>query len=65
MAEIVNLRRARKQRRRQEFEHQATAARSRSGESKSTRKERSLQSDQLARHLDRHRLIPGADEKKP
>ena len=65
MAEIVNLRRARKQRRRQESDHQAKAARSLSGESKSARKERSLQSDQLARHLDRHRLTPGTNAKKP
>ena len=56
MAEIVNLRRARKDRRRQDSEKQAKAARSLAGKTKSARQARERQSAQLVHHLDRHRL---------
>jgi hypothetical protein len=65
LAEIVNLRRARKDRRRQESEKQAKAARSLAGETKSARQARERQSAELDHHLDRHRLArqPLKDER--
>ena len=60
MAEIVNLRRARKSQRRRQSEKQAETARNLSGESKSARLARALTAKHLTRHVDSHQLQPPA-----
>jgi hypothetical protein len=63
LAEIVNLRRARKEQRRQESERQAAAARSLAGQTKSVRKASALQNERLDQHLEGHRLTGARDER--
>ncbi|SEG08684.1 DUF4169 family protein [Bosea lathyri] len=60
MAEIVNLRRARKQRARQDAEKQAEQNRLTFGRSKAERLVTQAERDKAARILDGHRL-PGDD----
>ena len=56
MAEIVNLRRARKQRARQDAEAQAEQNRITFGRSKAERTQTQAERDKAARQLDGHRL---------
>jgi hypothetical protein len=65
LAEIVNLRRARKQRRRQESKAQATIARSLAGETKSAKIARRRAGAALTQHLDGHRLSRERREDEP
>jgi hypothetical protein len=62
MAEIVNLRRARKQRARQDAEAQAEQNRITFGRSKAERTQTQAERDKAARQLDGHRL--GDDDGK-
>lgn len=64
MAEIVNLRRARKQRERAAAEKQAEQNRISFGRSKAERRLAEAERDQAARSLDGHRLL-GADGDEP
>lgn len=65
MAEIINLRRARKQRARQDAEAQAQQNRVAFGRSKAERSLTEAERDKAARALEGHRL-PGEDgEPKP
>jgi len=63
-AEIVNLRRARKQRSRQEAEKQAEQNRISFGRSKAERNLADAERDKAARSLEGHRLPGGDDERK-
>ncbi|MET3891465.1 regulator of protease activity HflC (stomatin/prohibitin superfamily) [Bosea sp. OAE506] len=65
MAEIVNLRRARKQRARQEAEQQAQQNRIAFGRTKAERSLTEAERDKAARTLDGHRLAPPDDEPTP
>lgn len=65
MAEIVNLRRARKQRARQEAEQQAQQNRIAFGRTKAERSLTQAERDKAARILDGHRLAPPDDEPSP
>ena len=65
MAEIVNLRRARKQRARQEAEQQAQQNRIAFGRTKAERSLTQAERDKAARTLDGHRLAPPDDEPTP
>lgn len=65
MAEIVNLRRARKQRARQEAEQQAQQNRIAFGRTKAERNLTEAERDKAARTLDGHRLAPPDDEPTP
>jgi len=66
MAEIVNLRRARKQRARQEAEKQADRNRVAFGRTKAERSLTEAERDKAARTLDGHRLaVPPDDEPTP
>ena len=66
MAEIVNLRRARKQRARQEAEKQADRNRVAFGRTKAERSLTEAERDKAARTLDGHRLAgPPDDEPTP
>ena len=65
MAEIVNLRRARKQRARQEAEKQAQQNRVTFGRTKAERHLTETERDRAARTLDGHRLGQPDDEPKP
>lgn len=62
MAEIINLRRARKQKARQEAEAQAEQNRISFGRSKAERRLTEAERDKAARQLDGHRLGGGEDE---
>ncbi|HEY1944145.1 MAG TPA: DUF4169 family protein [Roseiarcus sp.] len=61
MAEIVNLRRARKGKERQRKEAEAAANRTAFGVAKSARKQARAQSDLAERALDAHRLVGRTD----
>lgn len=66
MAEIINLRRVRKQRARQEAEQQAQQNRITFGRTKAERSLTEAERDKAARTLDGHRLAsPPDDEPKP
>jgi hypothetical protein len=66
MAEIVNLRRARKQRARQEAEKQADRNRVAFGRTKAERSLTEAERDKAARTLDGHHLaVPPDDEPTP
>lgn len=66
MAEIVNLRRARKQRARQEAEQQAQQNRVAFGRTKAERSLTQAERDKAARTLEGHRLAaPPDDEPTP
>ncbi|WP_291826522.1 DUF4169 family protein [Bosea sp. (in: a-proteobacteria)] len=65
MAEIVNLRRARKQRARQEAEQQAQQNRIAFGRTKAERSLTQAERDKAARTLDGHRLASGDEEPTP
>ncbi|OYW66507.1 MAG: hypothetical protein B7Z40_11195 [Bosea sp. 12-68-7] len=65
MAEIVNLRRARKQRARQEAEQQAQQNRIAFGRTKAERSLTQAERDKAARALDGHHLAPPDDEPTP
>ncbi len=65
MAEIVNLRRARKRRARQEAEQQAQQNRIAFGRTKAERSHTEAERDKAARTLDGHRLAPPDDEPTP
>ncbi len=65
MAEIVNLRRARKQRARQEAEQQAQQNRIAFGRTKAERSLTQAERDKAARTLEGHRLAPPDDEPTP
>jgi hypothetical protein len=65
MAEIVNLRRTRKQRARQEAEQQAQQNRIAFGRTKAERSLTEAERDKAARTLDGHRLAPPDDEPTP
>jgi hypothetical protein len=62
MAEIINLRRARKQRARQESETKAEQNRISFGRTKAERSLTEAEQDKAARLLDGHRLGSGEDE---
>jgi phage protein D len=64
MAEIVNLRTARKQKARAEARAEASANAARHGQSKAERALRTAEAEKAARSLDGHRLErePGDDE---
>lgn len=64
MAEIVNLRRARKQRERQAAEKQAEQNRISFGRTKAERRLTDAERERGARELDGHRL-PDGDEREP
>lgn len=61
MAEIINLRRARKQRKRDEADRQAEQNRISFGRSKPERSLTEAERKLAARRLDGHRLEPGDD----
>lgn len=65
MAEIINLRRARKQRARQDAERQAEQNRLSFGRSKAERNLTAAERDKAARDLEGHRLSDESDEPKP
>ena len=62
MAEIVNLRRARKQRARQDAEAQAEQNRLTFGRTRTERRATDAARDKAARELDGHRLPPSDDD---
>ena len=63
MAEVVNLRAARKAKQREEAERQAAANRSRHGETKGEKLRRKQEAERLARTVDgARRGAPRADE---
>ena len=62
MGELVNLRGARKQKKRKEAERHAAANRLAFGRSKADRAHEQSQSEKARAHLDRHRLR-GGDER--
>lgn len=59
MAEIINLRRARKDRARTEREKEAEENRIRFGRTRAEKEQASREAGQAARHLDGHRLESG------
>jgi hypothetical protein len=59
MAEVVNLRRARKQAKRLQNDEAANAARLASGEPKRLRKLETARQEKANRDLDLHRIEPG------
>lgn len=61
MAEIINLRRARKDRARSAREKQAEENRARFGRTKAERLQADLEAGQAARHLDGHRRDDSPD----
>lgn len=65
MAEIVNLRRARKQRARQDADKQAQQNRIAFGRTKAERSLTQAERDKAGRTLDGHRLAPPDDEPAP
>ena len=65
MAEIVNLRRARKQRARQDAEKQAQQNRISFGRTKAERSLTDAERDKAAQALEGHRLPGEGDEPKP
>ncbi|MDP3255928.1 MAG: DUF4169 family protein [Bosea sp. (in: a-proteobacteria)] len=65
MAEIVNLRRARKQRARQEAEEQAQQNRIAFGRTKAERSLSEAERDKVVRTLDGHRLGSSDEEPTP
>lgn len=65
MAEIINLRRVRKQRARQEAEQQAQQNRIAFGRTKAERSLTEAERDKAARTLDGHHLARPDDEPKP
>ena len=65
MAEIVNLRRARKQKARAEAEKTAEQNRISFGRTKAERSLTEAERDKAARHIDGHRLDRGNDEPDP
>ncbi len=65
MAEIINLRRARKQRARQDADKQAQQNRIAFGRTKAERSLTQAERDKAARTLDGHRLAPPDDEPSP
>ena len=65
MAEIINLRRARKQRARAEAEKAAGQNRIDFGRSKAERSLTEAERDKAARHVDGHRLERGGDDDEP
>lgn len=65
MAEIINLRRVRKQRARQEAEQQAQQNRITFGRTKAERSLTEAERDKAARTLDGHRLARPDDEPTP
>lgn len=65
MAEIINLRRARKQRARQEAEQQAQQNRITFGRTKAERSLTEAERDKAARTLDGHHLARPDDEPTP
>ena len=56
MAEIVNLRQARKHKARADKEQKAEANRARFGRTKAEKAKQSSEADQFRRHLDGHKL---------
>ncbi len=56
MSDIINLRRARKAKQRQEAADKAAQNRALHGESKASRKKREAESTRQARHLDQSKL---------
>ena len=65
MAEIINLRRARKQRARQDADEQAQQNRIAFGRTKAERQLTKAERDKAARSLDGHRLASPDDEPTP
>lgn len=65
MAEIINLRRARKQRARQDADQQAQQNRITFGRTKAERQLTEAERDKAARTLDGHRLASPDDEPTP
>ncbi|GGC84108.1 DUF4169 family protein [Chelatococcus reniformis] len=65
MAEIVNLRNARKARQRAEHETLAAANRTRFGRTKAERAREEKERDAAARQIDGHRLEQGAKKSTP
>ncbi|AOG08042.1 DUF4169 family protein [Bosea sp. RAC05] len=65
MAEIVNLRRARKQRARQDADKQAQQNRIAFGRTKAERSLTQAERDKAARTLDGHHLAPPDEEPAP
>lgn len=65
MAEIINLRRARKQRARQDADEQAQQNRIAFGRTKAERRLTEAERDKAARTLDGHRLASPDDEPTP
>ncbi len=65
MAEIVNLRRARKAKVRREKESEARDNRVRFGTTKAARQLASAQEEAAQRRLDGHQRLPGKDEPEP
>lgn len=64
MAEIVNLRQARKRRERDERAHAAAENRIRFGRTKGEKAAEDVRRDRTARDLDGHRLDDGGDTKR-
>lgn len=64
MAEVINLRQARKARDRQVAQAQAAANRARFGRTKAEKAADHAREEQARRHLDAHRLDPDSKEQQ-